>query len=57
MKDLGGAKIIAYPWPAIDVPLVITSWGHLQRFETFDAEQAKNFYRANLNRSPEPNAP
>lgn len=57
MDDLGGIKLIAYPWPSLDVPLVMTSWGRLQRFETFDAEQAKAFYRANLNRAPEPNAP
>jgi hypothetical protein len=35
----------------------MTSWGRLQRFEMFDSEQAKAFYRANLNRAPEPNAP
>jgi hypothetical protein len=57
MDDLGGTKLIAYPWNSLDVPLVMTSWGRLQRFETFDAEQAKAFYRSNLNKSPEPNAP
>ena len=57
MDELGGTKLIAYPWNSIDVPLVLTSWGRLQRFETFDAEQAKDFYRANLNKAPEPNAP
>ena len=57
IDELGGTKLIAYPWNTIDVPLVMTSWGRLQRFETFDAEQAKAFYRANLNKAPEPNAP
>lgn len=57
MDDLGGTKLIAYPWPSLDAPLVMTSWGRLQRFETFDSEQAKAFYRANLNKAPEPNAP
>jgi len=57
MDELGGVKLIAYPWESIDVPLVMTSWGRLQRFETFDADLAKAFYRANLNRAPEPNAP
>ena len=57
VDELGGIKVIAYPWESIDVPLVMTSWGRLQRFETFDAEEAKAFYRANLNRAPEPNAP
>jgi hypothetical protein len=57
MDELGGEKLIAYPWPSLDVPLVMTSWGRLQRFEAFDLEQAKAFYRANLNRAPEPNAP
>ena len=57
MDELGGTKLIAYPWNSIDVPLVMTSWGRLQRFETFDAEQVRAFYRANLNKAPEPNAP
>jgi len=57
MDELGGVKLIAYPWTSLDVPLVMTSWGRLQRFEKFDAEQAKAFYRANLNKAPEPNAP
>jgi len=57
MDDLGGTKLIAYPWPSLDVPLVMTSWGRLQRLETFDSEQVKAFYRANLNRAPEPDAP
>ena len=57
IDDLGGVKLIAYPWPSLDVPLVMTSWGRLQRFETFDAEQARAFYRSNLNKAPEPDAP
>jgi len=57
MEELGGMKMIAYPWPSLNVPLAMTSWGRLQKFETFDAEAAKAFYRTNLNRAPEPNAP
>lgn len=57
MDDLGGTKLIAYPLPSLDMPLVMTSWGRLEKFATFDAEKAKAFYRTNLNRSPEPNAP
>ena len=57
MDELGGVKMIAYPWPSLDVPLVMTSWGQLQKFHVFDAQGAIAFYRANLNRAPEPNAP
>lgn len=57
MDDLGGVKLIAYPWNSIDAPVTMTSWGRVQKFETFDTEQAKAFYRANLNKAPEPNAP
>ena len=57
MDDLGGIKLIAYPWPSLDVPVAMTSWGRLQKFETFDPLEAKAFVRSNLNRSPEPNAP
>lgn len=43
MDELGRTKMIAYPWNSIDVPLVMTSWGQLQKFETFDAEGIKAF--------------
>lgn len=56
MDELGGRKLIAYPWPSLEVPVAVTSWTRLQKFETFDPEQAKAFYQANLNRAPEPNA-
>ncbi|MBI3738477.1 MAG: DUF3105 domain-containing protein [Chloroflexi bacterium] len=57
MDDLGGTKLIAYPWPSLDVPFAMTSWGQLEKFGTFDAEKAKAFVRANLNHAPEPGAP
>jgi hypothetical protein len=57
MDDLGGKKLIAYPWPSLEVPLVMTSWGRMEKFEGFDTDKAKAFYRANLSRSPEPDAP
>lgn len=57
MDELGGVKLIAYPWNSIDVPVAMTSWGRIQKFEVFDAELAQAFYHANLNRAPEPNAP
>ena len=56
MDELGGRKLIAYPWPSLDVPVALTSWTRLQKFETFDPDLASDFYRTNLNRAPEPNA-
>lgn len=56
MADFNGVKLIAFPWKTLDVPLVMTSWGRLQRFETFDKDLASRFIRSNLNHSPEPNA-
>lgn len=50
-------KLIAFPWKSIDVPLVMTSWGRLQRFEKFDEGLARAFIESNLNRAPEPDAP
>lgn len=57
MDEANNVKVIAYPWDSIDVPIVLTSWGRLQKTETFNAAQARAFYKSNLNRSPEPNAP
>ena len=57
MDEFNNVKVIAYPWDSIDVPVAMTSWGRLLKMETFDAAQARTFYRTNLNKSPEPNAP
>lgn len=57
MKDFGGVKLVAFPWPSMDVPVAMTSWGRIQRFDSFDPKTASTFVKANLNRAPEPNAP
>ena len=57
MDEFNTIKMIAYPWDTLDVPVVMTSWGRMLRFESFDIEQARSFYRSNLNKAPEPDAP
>lgn len=57
MVEFDNFKLIAFPWPTADAPLVMTSWGQLQEFQAFDADRARNFIRSNRNRAPEPNAP
>jgi hypothetical protein len=57
MDDFDGVKLIAFPWKSLNVPVAMTSWGQLLRFETFDPNQARAFVKANRNRAPEPNAP
>lgn len=57
MDQVNNFKVIAYPWPSIDVPVVMTSWGRIQKFDQFDAGQASAFIKANQNKAPEPNAP
>lgn len=57
MDEYNGVKLIAYPWTSSEVPLVMTSWGQIQRFEQFDGGAARRFIEQNRNRAPEPNAP
>jgi len=57
MSAFNDFKVIAFPRASIDVPLVMTSWGRIQRFETFDSDLATSFVRGNQNKAPEPNAP
>ncbi len=57
MEDFDGFKVEAFPWEALDVPVAMTSWDRIQRFESFDPALARAFVRANRNRAPEPNAP
>lgn len=56
MNARNNLKVIAYPWDSLDVPLVMTSWGRLQRFEQFDERLARTFVERNLNRAPESGA-
>lgn len=56
MDEFNGVKLIAFPWPSLDAPVAMTSWGRLQRFETFDPQLAAAFIEANRNKAPEPNA-
>ena len=57
LDEFNNVKVIAYPWDSIDVPVAMTSWGRSLKMESFDPEQARAFYKTNLNKSPEPNAP
>jgi hypothetical protein len=57
MDQVNNFKVIAYPWLSIDVPVVMTSWGRIQKFDNFDSKQAQAFVQANQNQAPEPNAP
>lgn len=50
-------KVIAFPVPTIDVPVVATSWGQMVRFESFDRATALRITSATRNRAPEPHAP
>lgn len=56
MNDFNSNKLIAFPWPSLDISVAMTSWGRLQRFETFDPESAAAFINTNRYRAPEPNA-
>lgn len=57
MRAVGSFKVIAFPWPSLEEPLVMTSWGRLLRFDVFDAEIAEQYVRNFRNQAPEPNAP
>lgn len=56
MDANGNLKVIAFPWPSIDVPLVMTSWGRLLKFPTLDTDLMNQFVRTNRNQAPEPMA-
>jgi hypothetical protein len=57
MEAENNFKVIAFPWPSIDVPVVLTSWGRMVRMEAFDPAQARDFVQRNRNKAPEPEAP
>lgn len=57
MDQTGGKKLIAFPWTSMDVPLAMTSWGRIMKFQTPDAAVMKQFVESNRYHAPEPDAP
>src|SRR3989304_9327912 len=57
MDETGNTKLIAFPWPDMDVPLAMTSWGRILKFSQPDSAQMKQFVERNRYHAPEPDAP
>ena len=57
MGEFSNVKLIAFPWPELDVPLAMASWGRLLPFETLNLDTMRDFVRNNRNKAPEPNMP
>ena len=57
MATVGDFKVIGFPRPSLDVPVVITTWERMLRMPEFDPAQAELFARTYRNQAPEPNAP
>jgi hypothetical protein len=57
MDETGNTKLIAFPWPGMDVPLAMTSWGRILKFTKSDPVLMKQFVERNRYQAPEPNAP
>ena len=51
-------KLVAVPRPTLSTQIVLTSWGHLERLDSFDANQILEFIKAYRNGpdTPEPGA-
>ncbi len=49
--------MIAFPWPSLDAPLALTSWGRILKLSTPDAARMKLFVEHNRYQAPEPDAP
>ncbi len=57
MQQAALPELIAFPWPTLDTPVALTSWGKLLTLQQFDSTEALAFVKANYNRAPEPAAP
>jgi len=57
IDDFQENKLIGFPWPDMDTPLALASWGQLQTFDSFEEDAARAFIKTNRNQAPEPNTP
>ena len=56
IQENNSYKVIGFPWPAQKEPLVITSWGRIQRLSTIDQNAMRAFYKNYVNKGPEQTA-
>jgi hypothetical protein len=56
MDGFNNVEVIAFPWPSQETPIVMASWGRIMPLETVDLDSMRQFYRGNLNKSPEAEA-
>jgi len=54
MAQFGGDKLIAFPWPNMDVPLAMTSWGRILKLNSVDTKMMAQFVKSNRYQAPEP---
>lgn len=57
MGEAANFKVIGFPWPSIEVPVVMTTWGRTLTMERFEPEQALQFVQNYRGVAPEPLAP
>jgi hypothetical protein len=56
MQQAGEPKLIAFPWPSLDTPLALTTWGKLLKMTKINEAQMLKFTKDNYNKAPEPMA-
>lgn len=57
MDDAANFKVIGFPWPSIEVPVVMTTWGRSNPMEQFDPDEALEFVQNYRGIAPEPQGP
>lgn len=53
IKENNSFKVIGFPWPSQQEPLVMTSWGRILRQNKVDLDTMRAFYKSNVNKGPE----
>ncbi len=54
MGDAANFKVIGFPWPSLEVPVVVTSWARTLRMQQFDPDEALAFVQSYRGVAPEP---
>lgn len=47
-------SVVVAPRSSNDKPVILASWGRLEKLESFDEDIIKTFIKRNMNKSPEP---
>jgi len=56
VDDFKPLEVVLAPRKANDAPIIVSSWNRNMKLQSYDRDKIIEYYKTNVNKSPEPQA-